>query len=368
MTQLTRRNVLLLAVMMAAATTFVAYLFLTRQQVQALSRGDDRVATQTMVVTAKQEIQPLQLLRADWFTVKQVKADGVPRDAVATPADLNGKVALVNMSPGQVVTSRQVAIKSSDLGLAYAVKPPLRAVTVALDPIIGVAFFPKPGNHVDVLATFSTDYGMVTRTVLQDVEILALGSESRPKEVDPNTGKTSEGRVQPTATLAVLPGEAEKLVLAENRGKLQLALRSAEDSTYRGHSRTTETMVTSMPVPPKNGTPAPVATKPAPAATLSPSQERLLSDADRLIHDHAAQSAPPPVLPQVNVPPAGFLPAPRSESPAHVITVIHGDHVEKVPIKSDRKPAHAAAARVPTEGGSADASAAPAASPVAGAQ
>ena len=48
MTQLTRRNVLLLAAVMAAATTFVAYLFLTRQQVSARSR-DERNAVQTMV-------------------------------------------------------------------------------------------------------------------------------------------------------------------------------------------------------------------------------------------------------------------------------------------------------------------------------
>ena len=62
MTQLTRRNVLLLAVIMAAATTVVAYLFLTRQQVQALDK-ENKGATQTMVVVARQEIRPLQLLR-----------------------------------------------------------------------------------------------------------------------------------------------------------------------------------------------------------------------------------------------------------------------------------------------------------------
>ena len=110
MTQLTRRNVLLLAAVMAAATTFVAYLFLTRQQVSARSR-DDRNAVQTMVVVPRQEIRPLQLLRPEWFAVKQVKMDGVPRDAVATPADLKGKVALVTMSPGQYVTEGQVASK-----------------------------------------------------------------------------------------------------------------------------------------------------------------------------------------------------------------------------------------------------------------
>jgi pilus assembly protein CpaB len=338
-TQLTRRNVLLLAVVMAAATTFVAYLFLTRQQVRALDR-EDKTATQTMVVVARQEVRPLQLLHGDWFAVKQVRVDGVPRDAVATPADLNGKVALVNMTPGQIVTERQVAAKSSDLGLAYSVKPPLRAVTVALDPIIGVAGFPKPGNHVDVLATFATDYGMVTRTVLQDVEILALGSEVQPKEVDPNTGKTSAAREQPTATLAVLPGEAEKLILAENRGKLQLALRAAEDSTYRSHTGSREVVVTGFTPQPKNGVPSQVAVTKTPPASLPPAAEQTLRDAERLIKEAQTHPAPPPpVLPPVSAPLAGMQPAPAPEAPTHVITVVRGATTEKVLIKSDRKSA-----------------------------
>src|ERR1043166_5222097 len=105
-TQLTRRNVLLLAVAMAMATTFVAYQFLNRQQVQAFT---GHPATQTMVVVAREDIKPLQVLRPEQFMVKQVKADGVPQDAVATPLDLKGKVALVTMTPGQVVAEHEVS-------------------------------------------------------------------------------------------------------------------------------------------------------------------------------------------------------------------------------------------------------------------
>ncbi len=336
MTQLTRRNVLLLAVCMAAATTFVAYLFLTRQQVQALS-GESTPATQTMVVVARQEIRPLQPLRPEMFAVKQVRADAVPRDAVDAPADLKAKVALVTMAPGQVVTERQVASKSAQLGLAYAVKPPLRAVTVALDPIIGVAGFPKPGNHVDVLATFTTDYGMITRTVLQDVEILALGSDLQPQEVDPESGQVSKAKERPTATLAVLPGEAERLILAENRGKLRLALRSAEDSTYRNRTGTKELAV--VGIAPKSKDPVvPPAAAPAPAPDSRPYREAELRPV-----------APPPVLPPItSLTPAA--PAPKPETPEHVITVIRGTDKEVVKFKKPAgKPGVEAAASDITE-------------------
>jgi pilus assembly protein CpaB len=343
-TQLTRRNVLLLAAVMAAATTFVAYLFLTRQQVSARSR-DERNAVQTMVVVPRQEIRPLQLLRPEWFAVKQVKMDGVPRDAVATPADLKGKVALVTMAPGQYVTESQVAAKGPELGLAYTVVPPYRAITVALDPIIGVAGFPKPGNHVDVLATFTTDYGMVTRTVLQDIEILALGSEPQSKAVDPNSGKTSDARTQPTATLSVLPGEAERLILAEKRGTLRLALRSVEDTTYRGHTGATEKTVTGYTPQPKNPIIPTTVTKTAPeTAKLNPTAERYINDADRLVREmtkHPAafmQQTPPPVLPPASgYTPASAEPPVRPDGPDHVITVLHGTTVEKAKIQHPAK-------------------------------
>src|SRR5205085_9950495 len=184
------------------------------------------------------------------------------------------KVALVTMTPGQYVTERQVAAKGPELGLAYTVKPPLRAVTVALDPIIGVAGFPKPGNHVDVLATFSTDYGMVTRTVLQDIEILALGAEPQAQEIDPNNSKTARAQPSiPNATLAVLPGEAEKLILAENRGKLRLALRAVDDTTYRGHTGVKEVTVTGIAPQPKNPVIPAAVSKPAPAPDTRPRRD-----------------------------------------------------------------------------------------------
>ena len=62
------------------------------------------------------------------------------------------------------------------------------------------------------------------------------------------------------------PGEAEKLILAEARGKLRLALRSVEDDTYRAGSGVKEIQVTG--VPPKED--AKPAATPAPAPAPAP--------------------------------------------------------------------------------------------------
>jgi pilus assembly protein CpaB len=108
----------------------------------------------------------------------------------------------------------------------------MRAVTVALDPIIGVGGFLKPGDHVDVVATFEVNDGTVTKTVLQNVELLATGSEVTAEEINPKTGRMTGSKAQPNATLAVLPTDAEKLILAESKGKLRLTLRRPDDVSF----------------------------------------------------------------------------------------------------------------------------------------
>jgi pilus assembly protein CpaB len=267
---LSRKRVLSLAVLLGAVTTFMVYLTLTRHQADARNAEDPglEAAAQVYAVVPREGIRPLQLLTADMFRIEKMARQEVPGDAVTTPMDLQDKVSLVPLPAGAPVERDQVAVRGPELGMAYAVRPPRRAVTVALDPIIGVAGFPKPGNRVDVLATFTTERGMVTRTVLQDVEILALGAEIQPVSKDPNADKQAEPSQQPTATLAVMPAEAEKLILAESRGKLRLALRAIEDDTFRSGRGTKEIQVTGVP-PKVEGQPAaPPAPAPAPAMTV----------------------------------------------------------------------------------------------------
>jgi pilus assembly protein CpaB len=321
-----RKNVLTMAVLLGALTTFLVYLFLTRQGgPKPFAANDDAVASATTyVVVPREPIRPMTLLRADMFRLKKMSRREAPRDAVTVPADLTDKVA-VSALPADVPVERQmVAARSPELGLPYAVRPPRRAVTIALDPVIGVAGFPKPGNRVDVLATFETDrgVGMVTRTVLQDVEILAFGSETQPGNKESVNGKEGKPEPQPTATLAVLPTEAEKLILAEARGKLRLALRPIEDDTYRTRTGTTEVQVTGvLPAGPKTTAPPP----PAPAAPRM---------ASSIPPPAAAPATPPTVVMTSHVSAPGVAPKPN---PERQIEIVRGTQKEIVTVKDGRR-------------------------------
>ena len=101
----------------------------------------------------------------------------------------------------------------------------MRAVSVRVDDVIGVAGYVLPGTRVDVLATASpTDSSSdtTTKVILSNVQVLTAGTrieqdqDNKPMQVT-------------VVTLLVAPEQAERLALASTEGKIQLALRNPLD-------------------------------------------------------------------------------------------------------------------------------------------
>jgi pilus assembly protein CpaB len=83
-----------------------------------------------------------------------------------------------------------------------------------------------PGDRVDVLTTVeprSSVEDAVTRTVLQNVEVLASGQKTEQQDNKPITVQS--------VTILVDPQGAETLALAMHEGKIHLVLRNPEDQT-----------------------------------------------------------------------------------------------------------------------------------------
>ncbi len=113
--------------------------------------------------------------------------------------------------------------------MSYIIKPGKRAITVAVNEVVGVAGFVLPNSMVDVVATMDSPYGKqangrdtrISKIVLQDVRVLAVGQILEEKEGKPVS--------VPTVTLDVSPEDAEKLALA-SENKVQLILRHLDDT------------------------------------------------------------------------------------------------------------------------------------------
>ena len=100
----------------------------------------------------------------------------------------------------------------------------------------------------NIISTFDVGRETVARTVIQDVLLLAIGTEAAPAEkpqpADTAAGQKSETppasprqdktdqKLQSTATLAVTPADAQRLIIASTKGIIRLALRPANEREY----------------------------------------------------------------------------------------------------------------------------------------
>lgn len=122
------------------------------------------------------------------------------------------------------ILESRLAPREAGAGLPAIIPEGMRALSVPVNDVVGVAGFVGPGTMVDVLVTGSVERGgNITRTILENIRVLAAGQKiEQDKEGKPQT--------VPVITLLVTPEEANKLAMASTQGKIQLALRNTLDS------------------------------------------------------------------------------------------------------------------------------------------
>jgi len=308
----TKRNVLIIAGVLGLISGLLIVRFL--QTVK--TANEEKLVSMAVAV---REIPARTIIVPGMLSSKVVPVSETPSPDVLTPEEAVGKVALIAVAAGSPIKATDVAAKGVSLGLSYAIPPSMRAVTVAVDPVIGVAGFLKAGDHVDVVATFTRGMGgAVAKTVLQDVQLLALGSQLEKEPMEQNADSTTLRRGTDTATLLVTPVEAERLALAENEGKLRLSLRGAGDVVKSATNGVTSQAVMGFD-PKANAVSVNERPSPAPQAPV--------------------YSWPPPAYnPRASlarVQPVGKARRARSASQAYEIEVIRGTDVETVRIDGD---------------------------------
>ena len=149
-----------------------------------------------------------------------------PKAAFSKMSDVVDRAVSVPLTMGELVLTGKLAGKGSGEGLTALIEPGTRAISVQVNEISGVSGFIQPGTRVDVLFTRVFSNGdAATTTILQNVKVIAYG-----RQLDPGARVDPRDTSRPTvATLLVTQAQGEKLVLAEQRGRIQLALRNALD-------------------------------------------------------------------------------------------------------------------------------------------
>ncbi|RRH86578.1 Flp pilus assembly protein CpaB [Variovorax beijingensis] len=210
------------------------------------------------VVVAAKPLPAGQAIPADALRIERLTIN--PVGAFQETGPLAGRVPVIDLSEGTPLFEGQLVS-----GLALRVTEGERAVAIKADEIMGVGNKVQPGDFVDVFLMLKSDGKDIDRSqarlLLSRKRVLAYGSASvdgLPSKMDKNGGAQQQAQraeAARTAVLAVPVDDINRLTLAENSGRLLLALRNPTDMSEPDPKLFAELPTALQPPPPKAGEP-----------------------------------------------------------------------------------------------------------------
>ena len=212
--------VVLFALVVSGAASAVLYRLISAQL------AANKVATNTKVVVATHNLAGGDLIKE--VDVKIADWNGpVPPGTLTKTEDALNRGVLEPIYQGEPLVENRVSKPGAGAGLASMIPTGMRAVAIRVNDVVAVSGFAAAGSHVDVLIAGNPPggnqaAGTVTKTLLQNVEILSAGV---------NIQKDAEGKPVsvPTVNLLLTPAQAEIMSLASNEARIQLVLRNPTD-------------------------------------------------------------------------------------------------------------------------------------------
>src|SRR5262245_15495425 len=229
--------------MMASAAVFgllavfVAQAWLNHQaelRMKSLDVPRKPVATRTIVVAAKplrfgNPLLPESLREVAW------PEGAIPTGTFATSTELLGqgkRIVLSSFEPNEPILATKITGPGQKATLSAVIRDGMKAVTIRVNDVDGVAGFVLPGDHVDIMMTRQADKTASSNdVVLQNVRVLAIDQLADDASDKP--------LVVRAVTLEVDTVAAQRVSLAASIGALSLALRKAGEASIEGTRRVT---------------------------------------------------------------------------------------------------------------------------------
>jgi len=218
-----RRFVLVLGVSLVFALVVSSIFYQMTMRASAPPPPAERVELKDIVVAAKPLTVGATIKPGD-VKISKVTASQFPRGAFSNVEEVMDRPLMSNILLDEPIQEGRLAARGSGLGIAPIIPVGMRAVTVRVTEVVGVAGFVLPGMRVDILLTGKPpdSFDVVTTTVLQNITVLSAGQTYQPDA----KGQAINAS---TVTLLVSPDQAETLTLASQEGRIQLVLRNGSD-------------------------------------------------------------------------------------------------------------------------------------------
>ncbi len=190
------------------------------------------------VVVAKKNIPQYSLITSDMLKIKQIPSKYLQPKSISSTKELFDKnakpkfVTLVPIMENESILSTKLTIPGKETGLAVVISQGKRAISIPVADDTSVSGLIKPGNRVDLIATFEDK----SAYLLQNLLVLSVGNKivgelaDKEEESGGILADMTEGMGGNSITLAVTPREALKIAFARDKCTFNLVLRSPIDT------------------------------------------------------------------------------------------------------------------------------------------
>jgi pilus assembly protein CpaB len=240
------RNLLLNLLLAIGALALVAGTAIVVLRTSHSPAGGTRAAQRPAILVATHAVESGSLLRPEDVAWKEVDSDAIAADDLVrgrvSPSDYSGAVVRHRFASGEALSAGAI-VKPGDRGfLAAVLAPGDRAVTITVGPSQSASGLVLPGDYVDVILTQNFDSytadptrKTVGETVLHNVRVIAVDKKltNAPDiaTAAPTLGVSPTPRLPKTLTLEVNEQQAQRLMVANSLGHIDLALRALQTSS-----------------------------------------------------------------------------------------------------------------------------------------
>ncbi|MBA4347361.1 MAG: Flp pilus assembly protein CpaB [Clostridiales bacterium] len=238
------KKVVLFAIIAALCAGALLYFYLGKLEAQK----EVKIEYDNVLVAAA-DIPAFTPISIEMLTFKQIPKGYAHPQAAHTVEEVVGYVTERDVLAGEeIIPTKLKQFGETDSGLSYVVPEGMRAVTVAVDEISGVAGFLKRGDYVDVLSyttasvqiekteqaadgtqltTQSTQSVNTTVVAAQNVQVVAIGMSLSAASTDAADNAAAVG--YNSVTLLLTPEDAMRVMQGSKSGIIMLILRASGD-------------------------------------------------------------------------------------------------------------------------------------------
>lgn len=220
------KKVIIITIILTIVTSLLIYVYITK----ATTKTETTLEYADVLVAAN-TLPPKHVISEVDIKLVKIDKSRVNAKALNNRADIVGKrVKESILADEQIVPERLMDENKSSL--SFSMPEGMRAISVDVSEQSFVSYLIRPGDYIDIIASFEqetieeattvTIFPRITKTIIQNLQVLALSQNTVVNEE-----KLSE--IPKTVTLAVTPQDAEKLAYASQYATLTMVLRHADE-------------------------------------------------------------------------------------------------------------------------------------------